>query len=185
MKKTHTSRDTKCIISMDKLDNENILKIDFNIKNYKVCNLGWKDYDFPTNIVINDKLFLNEEMKNQLIKIFDLFLKEESLSAIATEQTARGFNMANFKDLMGSIISIQESSSAEEAKIWFGCRTKNKAYQWVNSELSPYEYPKGDLLLDDRLHLNKDSIKSLKKKIEMVWASQFVMDAEAKKTIKP
>ena len=35
--------------------------------------------------------------------------------------TKRGFNGVSFKDNYGISCSIQESSSAEEPKVWFGC----------------------------------------------------------------
>jgi hypothetical protein len=169
MKRIKCTYGTQCSISIDTLNGNPVLKFDFDIKTYKICNQGWHEHSFPANVAINDKLFLNEEMKNRLIAMLDVFLETGYINDPELAKTERGFGFLEFKDLMGNIISIQDSSSAEQAKIWFGCETKNKAFFWSDNKLVPYQFEKGDLLIEDRLHLNQNKVQRLKNIINQEW----------------
>ena len=173
MKRIQCTYGTECGIAMDTLNGQDVLKFDFDIKTYKICNYGWSDYHFPANATINDKLFLNEEMKDRLIAMLDVFLNTGYINDPELTQTSRGFGLAEFKDLMGNTVSTQDSSSAEQAKIWFGCETKNKAFVWKDNELVPYQFERGDVSIADRLHLNQPKVQRLKNIINQVWDSSL------------
>lgn len=173
MKKITCTYGTKCSVSLTSLNGQDVLMLDFNIQDYKVCNSGWHDYKFPPNVAVNDKLFLNEEMKNKLVEMLDVFLETGSLDAPEMTRTNRGFGLVEPLDSMGNVISVQESSSAMQAKIWLGCSTKNQAFVWKDKTLQPYEFERGDVLLQDRLHLNMSKARRLKTIINEVWDSRI------------
>jgi hypothetical protein len=160
---------TPCIVSLEKNNNEKVLKLDFNIKQYKICNGGWKDFNFPEDIVINDVLYLNEEVKDNVIKVLDCFIETEYLRDVEHTSTNRGFALSEFKDMIGNTISIQESSAAMAAYIWFGCDTKGKVFTQEGDKLVPYKYPSGDHLVSDRMHLNVAQCVELKEMLQDVW----------------
>lgn len=64
MKKLTCSYGKTAIISMIKENNEPIMVIDMDIKDY-VIHIGHDsgEYNFRSNVVINDKLYLNEKLK--------------------------------------------------------------------------------------------------------------------------
>ena len=167
MKKFTCRYNKDCWISIENIDNKPIMKLDFKIKTYQVLKHGWRDYNFPDDIAINDKLYLTKEMVDKIIQLFDYYLENSSLEDPEAQLTNRGFSYLELKDLYGNTISTQESSALYN--LWFGCRTKNKAYLVRNGEALPYEFPEGDLLITDRLHLNKSKIKQLKRTILKEW----------------
>ena len=173
MKKITCTYGTQCSVSMDKLNGQDALVLCFNIRDYKICDSGWHDYQFPSNVTINDKLFLNEEMKNKVVEILDGFLETGYLNSFDVTHTSRGFGFIEPLDAMGNVISMQESSSAMEAKIWFGCETKNQVYVWKDKTLQPYKFERGDILIQDRLHLNLAKARRLKTIINEVWDSRL------------
>lgn len=61
--------------------------------------------------------------------------------------TQRGFKLLEFTDLYGEACSLQESSLAEPAAIWFGC--KNNAEPHLGHEMSP------------RMHLSQEDVQRL------------------------
>lgn len=64
MTKLTCSYGKTAFISMIKENNEPIMVIDMNIKDY-VIHIGSDagEYNFPGNVVINDKLYLNQQLK--------------------------------------------------------------------------------------------------------------------------
>ena len=168
-KKMKCTYDNECTIYNSVYKKESVLVFDFAIQKYKILNNGWKEYSFPPNIVINDKLFLNHSMIEELLNCLKVFVQTGSLESYS-DVTARGFNKLEFLDIRGSVISCQESSSAMEAKLWFGCTTENKVFTWKNGEIVPYEFEFGSsVLIHDRLHLNKRKANQLCKIISEVW----------------
>lgn len=75
--------------------------------------------------------------------------------------TKRGFEIIEFMDDYGAECSLQESSSAEESKIWLGCDNANPkmlnpdGHGWV-----PIEMPE-DYIANTRMHLTRKQVKSL------------------------
>lgn len=182
MKKIKCTYGTLCEVSVEKLNNQNVLKIDFNIKEFKVLQNGWQDFSFPSNVSINDKLYLDEALKDKVVSILDDFIKTGGIESI--NKTKRGFTFLDIEDLMGNTISIQQSSSASEPKIWFGSKTENKAYSWKNDKITPYIYPAGDVSIADRLHLNRTKAQQLKNAINNVWQLQLNIEESIKPTDK-
>lgn len=162
MKTINTSYGVKCDIYTVKEESSPLLVIDFNIKEYKVCDFGWTDYKFPTDIVINDKLYLDKKLTIQVVELLDCFIQTRGLEAADSQTTERGFYYRDLQDLKGNKISIQESSNGMDAFIWFGCVTDDKVFVKKDNQLIPYKFPKGDCLVEDRLHLNIDQAKELK-----------------------
>jgi hypothetical protein len=150
---------------------QTVMKLDFNILYYRhlVKYEGWKKIDFPKNIVVNDKLYLDETLKDKVIEMLDCFIKTGSIRDVTEETTSRGFSIMELKDLKGNSISIQDSSAATEAMIWFGCRTKDQAFIDVNGKLENFQFPSGEVSLEERLHMNKKKARELKKIIKTEW----------------
>ena len=77
------------------------------------------------------------------------------------DHTCRGFEIIKFTDSYGVECSLQESSSAEESKIWLGCDDANpkmlnpNGVGWV-----PVEMPE-DYIANTRMHLTEKQVKSL------------------------
>jgi hypothetical protein len=154
---------------MDTLNGEIVLKLDFNIKQYKVLTNGWKSHYFLPNTIINDSLYLNKDMTNKVIEILNGFQTTGELEPEGAEYTNRGFSFIKMKDLKGNLISIQKSSTANESCIWFGCATKDKVFLQENDKFTPYPFVKGEVLIEDRLHLNRSKTKILINAIKKHW----------------
>jgi hypothetical protein len=165
-----------CFISIDNIDGKDVLKLDFNIKTYKILKQGWKELPFPENIVINDKLYLDEKMKDQLINALDVFIKTTYLSTIYPK-TERGFSYNEWTDVKGNKIHIQDSSAATDAYIWFGGVVEDVFIQTENG-LEKYKFPEGDLLIEDRMHLNISKVKKLKEIIQKQWIMNEVKNLD-------
>lgn len=169
MKKITCRYGTDCWINLENIEGQKVLKLDFRIKNYKVCNNGWKEHSFPADIIVNDKLYLAEESLNRVVQVLDSFLEKGYLEDSQEQVTERGFSYLELKDLYGNVISIQNSSSAITDNIWFGCQTQNKAFILRNNEVSSYVFANYNPLISDRLHLNKTKVKSLKIALLKEW----------------
>lgn len=87
------------------------------------------------------------------------------------EQTPRGFLVGRFKDRYGAKCSLQESSLAEEAAVWFGiddpepkimCSDAAKLGLKRQRENGWQDYyiPK-EVLLNTRMHLTQSDVKIL------------------------
>lgn len=81
---------------------------------------------------------------------------------IKKSTTARGFNLVNFKDAYGVECSIQESSSAEEPKIWFGIDSP-KVMRLDNGwkDITPVSTKENPVNIDSRMHLTREHVKQL------------------------
>lgn len=158
-----------CYISMEKLDGKDVLKLDFRIKTYKILKQGegWVEHDFPPDIIINDKLYLDENMKNLLIKAFDVFIKTGYLNNVYLK-TERGFSYNDWKDLKGNTIHIQESSAARDSFIWFGGKMKD-IFVPTESGMERFNFPQDDFVISDCMHLNITKVKKLKEIIQNQW----------------
>lgn len=149
---------------------EPIMVVDADIKQY-VIHVGHDSgtYDFPMNIVVNDKLYLNRELKDELLQTLDTFIETTYIQDPEAEVNARGFKSLNPQDIYGNNISIQESSNMEPA-IWFGVNLEtNEVLVWKDKQLKKFEYPSHQIMLQDRLHLKMPQAKKLKKMIVSLW----------------
>lgn len=173
MKKMTCRYGTPCWISVENHNGKSVLKLDFRIKEYKALKQGWKECKFPDNIKMNDSLYFNEDTFHKVLEVLDYFLENEYLGDPNAQKTERGFSYLELKDLYGNTISIQESSSASSANIWFGCKTNNKAFVIKDGQVSDYEFEAGDILISDRLHLNKSKVRQLKNRMINEWAKNF------------
>lgn len=159
------------IFMYKKKQEQDLLVLDFSIKQYKVCSDGWKTVDFPTNIILNDKLYLDEKLQNQLITILDGFIKNGYLS-MAEDKTPRGFGYIKLRDTESNIISIQESSAAGDHKIWLGCEVNR--YLGDNNKEKCFDFNTRDFLIEDRLHLNKEGVRNLIQAMKYEWINHKV-----------
>lgn len=149
---------------------EPIMVVDADIKQY-VIHVGHDSgtYDFPMNIVVNDKLYLNRELKDELLQTLDTFIETTYIQDHEAQVNARGFKSLNPQDIYGNNISIQESSNMEPA-IWFGVNLEtNEVLVWKDKQLKQFEYPSHQIMLQDRLHLKMPQAKKLKKMIVSLW----------------
>lgn len=129
---------------------------------------GWETVDFPVNAVVNDKLYLNEELKNKIITLLDQFIETTYINDTEATATGRGFKLLELQDIYQNKISAQESSSVSP-HIWFGVSTTDKVFVWKNDKLEPFRFPYGDNVVSDRLHLTTQNAKKLKKIIDAEW----------------
>lgn len=149
---------------------EPIMVVDCDIKQY-VIHVGHDSgtYDFPMNVVVNDKLYLNQQVKDELLETLDNFIETTYIQHPEAQVNARGFKSLNPKDIYGNNISIQESSNMEPA-IWFGVDLKTSdVLVWKDNQLKQFEYPSQQIMLQDRLHLKMPQAKKLKKIIVSLW----------------
>lgn len=170
MKKLTCSYGTTVEVSMLEKNGEPIMLLDMNIKDYMI-HVGHDTgtYKFPPNIVINDKLYINRDMKQQLIETLEDFIKTTYLQNSYTETNQRGFKNMKPKDIYGTTISIQESSNMDPA-LWFGPIVRNnEVLMWQDNKLTPFVYPSHNILINDRLHLKMPQAKKLKNMIATMW----------------
>jgi hypothetical protein len=75
---------------------------------------------------------------------------------ITFKTTSRGFRLGTFKDRYGEISEIQESSLADEAAIWLGCRGRVE----VGPPWEEYKLP-DNAVMHSRMHLTQDMVREL------------------------
>lgn len=170
MKKLTCSYGKTFKISMIEQKGEPIMVIDADIKDY-VIHIGSDagTYDFPGNVVVNDKLYLNRKLKDELLGTLEEFIETTYIQNPEAKENARGFKCLNPIDIYGNTISIQESSNMDPA-IWFGVNLKTSSVLvWKDNELKPFEYPSFHVMLKDRLHLKMPQAKKFKKMIIGLW----------------
>lgn len=191
MKSIKCTNDYSCKIFAEKYEDKPALVIDFNIKKFKYCHqyYGWQDGKFPEDVweSINDKLYLNPENIYDVISALDIFIENGYLAEIYTNKTSRGFSYIDLKDIKGNVISIQESSSAMEGKLWFGCEVNEKMIgKFEDGRYVKFKYPEGDILVEDRLHLNQKCAKELRigilEEIAQYYSSFKIADLLDKET---
>lgn len=171
MKKITCNYGYSFLVSFVEVNNEPTLEINFNIKSYQLLSNGWKTVSFPPNIVLNDKLYISQEMVPNIVEVLDNFIKTGELNyADGLEFTNRGFSLLELEDIYGSPISIQQSSAASEACLWFGgIVDTGEIYNWKNDSLEKFKFPIGDVLIADRLHINRKKANNLKLAISSEW----------------
>ena len=100
-------------------------------------------------------------------------------------KTARGYEVKHFKDTYGMDCSIQESSSAEEPKIWLGVHSAPVRVMWKDvpefiesvkgiKKDFPETNERGwctvnfpdEALVESRMHLNREQAKWLVKELK-------------------
>ena len=74
--------------------------------------------------------------------------------------TPRGFTRIEFTDRYGVQCSLQESSLASEAAIWFGCNDPNPQVCVPGQGWTPVPLPEGTVC-NDRMHLTVEMVKEL------------------------
>jgi hypothetical protein len=88
------------------------------------------------------------------------------MNEIKQGQTERGFRIAEFTDLYGKECSLQESSLADNAAVWFGCnkiglKRFEQGRGWIDVELEQ-NAPYGNYhSANTRMHLSQDMVKAL------------------------
>lgn len=176
MKEVTCNYGKTCFISTEEKDGQKLLKIDFNITSYKYCLQGWHEKSFPHNIVINDKLYLNEAMVEKLVLALDHFVKYGEIKISEQQKTDRGFAYGEFKDINDNVVHLQKSSAAMYDAMWFGCRTSDKILVNDNGHLKPYEFKETDHVVSDTLHMKQDKAQELKEAIVAQWSLDLPMN---------
>jgi hypothetical protein len=82
------------------------------------------------------------------------------MEPIEVTQTQRGFDIAKFTDRYGMECSLQKSSLATEAAIWFGVDDVKPQRCIPGMGWTPVEFPP-DTLFSSRMHLTQDQVKQL------------------------
>lgn len=75
------------------------------------------------------------------------------------KKTNRGFPCVDFTDRYGVKCSLQESSLATEAAIWFGCNEASPQVH-VNGNWQPVPLP-GGTVCNTRMHLTREMVEEL------------------------
>lgn len=179
MKKLTCSYGKTFLFSMTENNGQPIMVVDANIKNY-VVHIGPDagTYDFPKTIVLNDKLYLDKKLTDELLEVLDVFIETTYIQSDDAETNARGFKNLSPTDIYGNRIWIQESSSVIPA-IWFGIKLDEKsALFWENNELKSFKYHyninnrhhyMNKIILPDMLHLKIPQAKRMRKMIKKLW----------------
>lgn len=168
MKIIKCSNDYVCQISSEKLDNNYVLKLDFNIKEYSalLVGRGWTTIQYPENVLnsIKDKLYISKDKLYKLIELLDVFIDTGDLITEKTTYTNRGFSKIEEKDLYGNEISIQKSSIIGEDHIWFGAKVNyNDIGHKSDGNFIRYKYePNNGINVNDRLHLTQEQVFQLR-----------------------
>lgn len=159
-----------CLISVEKIDGNNVLKFDFAIKEYQVVNRSFNEtYKFPDNIVINDKIYCDEKLKNELLDTLDIFIKTEYLPR-NYKTNSIGLPYNDWEDVKGNIISIEDSGSMNAAQIILKCKTKDILIKTSHGlEEYQFEIPKDKVCMKNRLSLSPEEAKQLKELIQRQW----------------
>lgn len=178
-----------CKVYAESYEDKPALVIDFDIKTFKYCNYGWREEKFPEDVLesINDKLYLNSENIYELICALDIFIEHGYLGDVYPNKTSRGFAFVDLLDIKNKKISIQESSNGDEGKIWFGCEIDEKMIgKFEDGRYVKFKYPTGDVLVEDRLHLNKKTAQQLRlgilEEISAYYSSFKIADLLDKET---
>lgn len=194
MKIITCSNGYNCTINHEKIENQSVVKIDFNIKEYHALIPGrsWVDMKFPEEVwpSIKDKLFITKKQLYNVIELLDTFIETGDIISKDTEFTSRGFAINEMKDFYGNIISIQTSSSID-TKLWFGTKVElNNIGVPIKGQgnITSYEYPKNNagINVHDRLHLSVEGVAKLRmsllQEMVMVLTSHDVADLVDKDT---
>lgn len=85
---------------------------------------GWRNANTPNDFSIEREVVLNKPSIQLLVSILNSFISNYSLSEVSKliddSKTNRGFSRLHFEDVNGNIYNFQDSSTATEARIWFG-----------------------------------------------------------------
>lgn len=76
---------------------------------------------------------------------------------IEIKSTERGFGIGEFKDTAGHVCTVQDSSSAMEAKIWLGV---HDVHAEQGPPWKPFPIP-DDVSVWTRMHLNVEQVRAL------------------------
>ena len=156
--------------SMIKIGNQPIMVVDADIKDY-IIHIGNHrgKYNLPQTIVLNDKLYFHEKLKDKLLETLDTFIKTNYIKNPDAEETYCGFKILNLTDIYGNTISLQECSNVDPA-IWFGVNLKpSSALFWENNELKPFKLSPHSAMFSGGLHLKIKQAKKLRKLIVDLW----------------
>lgn len=85
---------------------------------------GWRNANTPNDFSIEREVVLNKPAIQLLVSILNSFISNYSLSEVSKliddSKTNRGFSFLHFEDVNGNVYNFQDSSTATEARIWFG-----------------------------------------------------------------
>lgn len=84
-----------------------------------------------------------------------------------TRKTERGFKIGEFNDMDGKLCSLQESSLATEAAVWFGTQDATPMYKG-----EPVPFPK-DTLFNDRMDLTCHLASMIMRRFEKFLATSM------------
>lgn len=169
MQEITCSYNITCLISIEEINKIPLLKLDMNIRSYQVLDKSWITHNIPPGVMVDDKLYLDEEMKNKVCDILDCFIKKGSIQSSTNQITSRGFSYFEHEDKNGNIISIQDSSAASSPHVWFGLKMNQHFFTLEGDKKVAFYIPHNNILLEERLHLNKSQAKMLKKAITVEW----------------
>jgi hypothetical protein len=157
-----------CFISVERINGEKILKIDFSVKDYHILN-GVQNHKFPDNVVVNDKIYLDEKLKDKIIKDLDIFIKTENLN-IGYKTNPYGFLYNEFVDFKGNIILIEDAAIINEPCIWLGCKSKDVFIDNGNSiEKYNFQAYQGNVIIKNKIRLSPEEAQNLKEIMQKQW----------------
>lgn len=182
-----------CEVSATKLNDKDVVKIDFNIQSYQILLKfrGWTEIPYPKEYLpsIKDKLYLSGDNLYNVIIALDTFIETGDIVTTETQYTNRGFSFLNLKDDLGNVVSIQKSSTMGEDLLWFGTKVNESDIgEKKDGKFIRYKYDDNSgISIQDRLHINQEQAQKLRlsiiTEISNTWNSHKVADLVDKKTV--
>jgi hypothetical protein len=166
----------KCLISIDKINDENVVKLEFNITGYQVYTNAWINYTFPIDTIINNSLYLDHSLKNEIVEALDIYARTECLSRQYPTDDL-GFPYNEWKDIKGNSIKILDPGFMNAPAILFGCNIQNVLIKNGN-KVEEYNFPDNYQVIGEKITLTPQKAKELKEIIEKQWVLAQVRDLE-------
>lgn len=168
-----------CFISIEKINGDNLLKIDFSVKNYQVIdNFQSKTYNFPPNIVINDQIYLDKRLTNELINALEIFTKTEYLDR-KYKTNSLGFPYKEWNDVRGNTLLIEDSGSMNAASIVLSCKINDILIKNDHGlEKYQFKFPENNIIINNKLNLSPERAEQLIQSLQKQWILNEVKELE-------
>jgi hypothetical protein len=147
----------KCLISVEKINDENLIKLEFNITGYQVYTNFWADYKFPLDTIINNKLYLDEKLKNEIVEALDIYAKTEYLSRKYPRDDL-GFSYNEWKDIKSNSIKVLDPGFMNASAILFGCNIKSVLIKNGN-KTEEFKFPDNYQVIGEKITLTPQKAK--------------------------
>jgi hypothetical protein len=147
-----------CFISVENIDGENLLKIDFGIKDYQI--------------------YLNKQLKDKLVNELDIFTRTQYLNR-NFKTNDLGFPFNEWQDVQGNMFFLEDTGMMNAASIWLGCKTRNVIIEDDNTvKKSGFNKLENKVSFKNKISLSPDEAEQLKELIKKQWILNDVKELE-------